>query len=168
MNASSAYLIQYPARLFQAVNVPVKTVWGGEVTYDIQKIRCTGGRSFHGQEAREDWVWVRAGRPTEYGLLRGHVPGKLKALFTFKTEEFTKEERLAIIRLVEVEKRGESNSSHVLVIVVEQPDEDEKHDVVVEVKTIVAMAHLIRDQRNSRRWYVNTRIDLWIFRFFHD
>ena len=101
-------------------------------------------------------------------MLRGHLPGKLKALFTFKTEESAEEERVAVIRLAEVEKRGESNSSHGLVTVVERPDGDKEHDVVVEVKTIVAMAHLIRDQRNSRRWYVNTRIDLWTFRFFHD
>ena len=96
-NTDNSHLIQYPTHLFQALNIPVKSFQEDPTTWDIHKVRCTGPRGFRDQDPREDWVWVRLGDITSYGVFREHLPGRLKVLFSICPSEFSTEEQTLVL-----------------------------------------------------------------------
>jgi len=72
--------------VYHGIQIPVTNMHGDEV---IQTVRCTGEQRWHGQDPRNDWVWVQTSRPREgqepaYKALRGHVPYRLLKLFNLE------------------------------------------------------------------------------------
>ena len=159
----TSQVIYYPARLFETLEIPI-IQHGSKVIWDIQKLRCTGYRQFRDTIPRGDWVWVRMADSSKYGILRGHLPGKLKALFTVRLGG--EDQELALVEMMEVEKNGRPWKSHGLVTVLEHSDEYSRSIFVVSIRSLVAMAHLVQDREMSSRWYINSRIDLWTFNQF--
>ena len=79
-------LICYTARVYHGIQIPVTNMHGDQV---IQTVRCTGEQRWHGQDPRNDWVWVQTSRPREgqepaYKALRGRVPYRLLKLFNLQ------------------------------------------------------------------------------------
>jgi len=63
-------------------------MYGEQLT---QYVRCTGEKSWYGQPARYDWVWVKVSNKREdqdpaYGVLWGHLPYRLLKLFKLSPE----------------------------------------------------------------------------------
>ena len=68
-----------------------------------------------------------------------------------------------MVQMMKIERNGHSRKSHGLISVVEPPIQEKANVIVVGIGSLVAMAHLVQDREDSSRWYVNTRIDLWMF-----
>jgi hypothetical protein len=95
-----------------------------------------------------------------YGALRGCLPGKLLALF--KIRDYTHEDtvrRLACVQMLNAVNSGCLSDVHGLVTV--QLREDTREFTIVDIGTILGLAHLIPE--TDRRWLVNSRIDLRTF-----
>ena len=107
-------------------------------------------------------MWVYTGNSDNYGALRGHLPGRLKALLKVRVPGRS-DQRLALVRMAKPEFSGRPDDAHGLVSVLQQPPEDAHKDWVVNIRSITAMAHLVQDATHRRRWFVNSRIDLWTF-----
>jgi len=145
--------------LLTQLEIPVLAFQETEI-YDIHRARCTGALNFRNQGSRNNWVWVRAGTEDMYGALRGSLPAKLVALF--KIRDYRCEDRvrrLAGIQFVSAVNSGRISDIHSLVIV--QMKEDAREFTVVDIGTILGLAHLIPE--GDRRWIVNSRIDLRTF-----
>jgi len=65
-----------------------------------------------------------------------------------------------------VEKDGRAGTTHGLVTVIERADEDAQKNLVVNIRSLIAMAHLIQDPMILKQWYVNNHVDLWTFAHF--
>ena len=65
-----------------------------------------------------------------------------------------------------VEKDGRAGTIHGLVTVIEWADGDAQKNLVVNIRSLIAMAHLIQDPMILKWWYVNNRVDLWTFAHF--
>ena len=154
-------LLHCPACLFEAMKINVKLPFSCGDIWDTQKLRSTGNHGFKDGKPRDDWVWVRMAYPAKYGNLRGYLPGRLKVLFTVDIEGDSQE--LALLHMTTVEKNGVPRKSHGLITVVERSESDDQQELIVSAKSLIAMAHLVQDQQNCRRWYINSRIDLWTF-----
>jgi len=92
-----------------------------------------------------------------YSALRGHLPAKLVALF--KLRDYRCEDRvcrLAGVQFVSAVNSGRISDVHSLVTV--QMKEDAQEFTVVDIGTILGLAHLIPE--GDRRWIVNSRINL--------
>jgi len=95
-----------------------------------------------------------------YGVLRGRLPAKLVALFTirdYRCEDRVR--RLAGVQFVSAVNSGRISDVHSLVTV--QMKEDAREFTVVDIGTILGLAHLISE--GDRCWIVNSRIDLRTF-----
>ena len=95
-----------------------------------------------------------------YGALRGHVLAKLLALF--KIWNLTCDgtvRRLGSTQVLSPVNSGRASDIHGLVTV--QQREDAREFTIVDVGTILGLAHLIPEA--DRRWLVNNRIDLRTF-----
>jgi len=148
-----------PVELLTQLEVPVLAFQETDV-YDIHRARCTGALDFRNQGSRNDWVWVQAGDEEMYGALRGRLPAKLVALF--KIRNYTCDSsvrRLASIQMLSPVNCGRPSDVHSLVTV--QQREDAREFTIVDVGTILGLAHLIPEA--DRRWLVNNRIDLRTF-----
>lgn len=156
----------FPTTLYQQVVVPVKR-FQSITEWDFHNIRATGPQPFRQSDPRADWVWVKIDSESRYGILHGHLPGRLRALFRICIPDRGTSERLALVSMASVEKSGQAGDSHGLVTVTVSDPEDIRRDWVVSIKSLVAMAHLIQDRRKKSRWYVNNRIDLWTFNEFY-
>jgi hypothetical protein len=99
-------------------------------------------------------------------LLRGHLPGRILALFTVRSLESEEDSSLALVQLTRVKRNGTPKDTSGLVEVVERPKEDRDRDILVGIEKLVGMAHLVQDGKNYRKWYVNNRIDIWTFMYF--
>jgi len=120
----------------------------------------TGGLNFTNYGSRNDWVWVRAGKEDMDGALRGRLPAKLVALFKIRDCRFEdRVRRLHGIQFVSVVNSGRISDVHSLVTV--QMKEDAREFTVVDIGTILGLAHLIPE--GDRRWIVNSRINLRTF-----
>ena len=95
-----------------------------------------------------------------YGVLRGRLPAKLVALF--KIRDYTCENavrRVAAVRMLSAVNSGFVSDIHGLVTV--QMREEYREFTIVDVGTILGLAHLIPE--GKRCWLVNSRIDLRTF-----
>jgi len=148
-----------PVELLTQLEIPVLAFQETEI-YDIHRAQCTGALNFRNHGSRNDWVWVRAGTEDMYGALRGRLPAKLVAIF--KIRDYRCEDRvrrLAGIQFVSALNSGWISDVHSLVTV--QMKEDAREFTVVEIGTILGLAHLI--PAGDWRWIVNSRIDLRTF-----
>jgi len=103
---------------------------------------------------------MRAGTDDMYGALLGRLTAKLVELC--KIRDYRCEDqvrRLAGILFVSAVNSGRISDVHSLVTV--QMQEYAREFTVVDMGTILGMAHLIPE--GDRRWIVNTRIDLRTF-----
>ena len=125
--------------------------------YDIHRARCTGALDFRNQGSRNDWVWVQAEDEEMYGALRGHLPEKLLALFKIRNPTCDSTvRRLASIQMLSPLNCKYKSNVHGLVTM--QQRDDAREFTIVDVGTILALAHLIPEA--DRHWLVNNRIDL--------
>ena len=120
-------------------------------------------RRFRFQEPGESkrLGWVQAGDKEMYGAMRGRLPVKLLALFKMRNPTCDGTVRhLASVKILSPVNSGRALDVHGVVTV--QPREDAREFRVVDVGTILGLAHLIPEA--DRRWLVNNRIDLRTFR----
>ena len=148
-----------PVELLTQLEVPVLAFQETDI-YDIHRARCTGAPDFRNQGSRNDWVWVQAGDEKMYGAQRGRLPGKLLALFKIRNPTCDGTvRRLASVQMLSPVNSGHASDVHGLVTV--QQREDARGFTIVDVGTILGLAHLIPEA--DRRWLVNSRIDLRTF-----
>ena len=127
---------------------------------DIHCAQCTGALNFRNHGNHNDWVWVQAGTADVYGALRGCLPVKIVGLFIIKDYRCKDRVRhLAGIQFVSAVNSGRISDVHSLVTV--QMKEDAPQFNIVDIGTILGLAHLILE--GDRRWIVNSRIDLRTF-----
>lgn len=154
-----AILQTLPVELLMQLEIPVLAFLECEV-YNIHRARCTGALDFRNQGSRNDWVWVQAGDEEMYGALRGRLPAKLLALFKIRNPTCDGTvRRLASVQMLSPVNSGRVSDVHGLVTV--QQREDAREFTIVDVGTILGLAHLIPEA--DRRWLVNNRIDLRTF-----
>ena len=137
--------------MFEALDIPVQQSSASANTWDYHWVRCTGSRNFRDRGPRTDWVWVRVGTELQYGLLRGHLPGKILALFTVHSLESEEDSSLALVQLTRVKRNGTPKGTSGLVEVVERPKEDRDRDILVGIEKLVGMAHLVQDGKNYKK-----------------
>jgi hypothetical protein len=148
-----------PVELLTQLEIPVVAFQETGV-YDIHRARCTGALPFRNQASRNDWVWVQAAGEHMYGALRGRLPAKLQALI--KIRDLTHHgtvRRLAIVQMLSAVDSGRPSDAHGLVTV--QLKEDIREFTIVDIGTILGIAHLI--PVTEQRWLVNSHIDLRTF-----
>ena len=119
-----------------------------------------GALNFRNHGSSNDWVWEQARTEDMYSALRGHLPAKLIALF--KIRDYRCEDRvhcLTGIHFVSAVNSGRISDVHSLVTV--QMKEDAREFTVVDIGTILGLAHLIPE--GDRCWIVNSHIDLRTF-----
>ena len=148
-----------PVELLTQLEVPIPAFQETDV-YDIHHARCTGALDFRKKGSRNDWVWVQAGDEEMHGALRGRLPAKLLALFKIRNPTCDGMVwRLAIVQMLSPVNFRPVFDVHGLVTV--QQREDAREFTIVNVGTILGLAHLIPEA--DRRWLVNNRIDLRTF-----
>jgi len=142
--------------LVTQLEVPVPTFQDADV-YEIHRARSTGTLHFRNQGSRNDWVWVQACTEEMYGALRGRLPAQLVALLKISDPRSAETvRRLAGVQLLTPVNSGRLSDLHGLVTV--QMREDTRWFTIVDIGTILGLAHLIPEE--DRRWLVNSRIDL--------
>ena len=105
-------------------------------------------------------MWVQAGTEEMYGALRGRLPAKLVALLKIRDPRSKDTvSRVACVHLLTPVNSGRLSDLHGLVTV--QMREDTRGFTIVDICTILGLAHLIPEE--DRRWLVNSRIDLRTF-----
>ena len=148
-----------PVELLTQLEVPVLAFQETDV-YDIHRERCIGAPDFRNQGSQNDWVWVQAGDKEMYGVLRGHLPAKLLAVFKIRNPTCNgRVRRLACIEMLSTVNSGSASDIHALVTV--QQRKDAREFTIFDVGTILGLAHLIPEA--DRRWLVNNAIDLRTF-----
>jgi hypothetical protein len=154
-----AIIQQLPVELMTHLEIPVLAFQENDV-YDIHRARSTGTSLFRNQASRNDWVWVQTGGEEMYGALRGRLPGKLIALLKLRDyRDAGRVYRLACIQMLNALNSGRPSEFHDLVTVQLRPDA--RKFTIVEIGTILGLAHLIPE--GDQRWLVNSRIDLRTF-----
>ena len=130
-----------PVELLTQLEVPV-LAFQETVVYNVHCARCTGALDFRNQGSRNNWVWVQAGDEEMYGALRGRLPAKLLALFKIwnPTCDGTVR-RLASVEMLSPVNSGRASDVHGLVTVHQR--EDAPEFTIVDVGTILGLAHLI-------------------------
>lgn len=156
----------YAAKLYNQVEIPVQAFQEVDA-WTYHRVRSTAGERFRNYDPRQDWVWVRTGAKSMYGILQGHLPGRIRAIFKLRLPDDTEPQRLALVRMTQVEAAGRPDKSHDLVTVKERLQTDPSREWVINIRALVAMAHVVQDANRSGRWYVNTRIDLWTWNQFY-
>jgi len=153
-----AILQLLPVALITQLEIPVLAFQETDV-YDIHWTRCTGADRFRNQESRNDWVWVQAGSEERYGALRGRLPANLVALVKIKDCRQDTLRRLAGLQMLSPVNSGRPSDIHSLVTV--QLREDAREFTLVDIGTILGLAHLIPE--GDQCWLDNSRIDLRTF-----
>jgi len=154
-----AMLQSVPIELLTQLEVPVLTFQEAD-GYKIHRARSTGPLHFRNKGSRKDWVSVQAGREEMYSALRGRLPTLLTALLKIRdprSEDTV--HRVAGVQLLTPVNSGRLSDMHGLVTV--QMREDARGFTIVDIGTIVGLAHLIPEE--DRRWLVNSWIDLGTF-----
>jgi len=149
-----------PVELLTQLKIPVLAFQEIDV-YDIHRARCTGDRLFRNHASRNDSVWIQAGGEHMYGALKGGLPAKLLALF--KIRDYRHQEKVysvAGVQMMSVVNSGRVSEGHSLVTV--QLREDAREWTIVDIGTILGLAHLI-PETTDRHWIVNSRINLTTF-----
>jgi hypothetical protein len=148
-----------PVELLTQLEIPVLAFQEADV-YEIHRARSTSDLHFRNQGSRNDWVWVQAGTEEMYGALRGRLPAKLVALL--KIRDYRSDDtvrRVAGVQMLTPVNSGRLSDQHGLVTV--QMREDARGFTIVDIGTILGLAHLIQEE--DRRWLINSRIDLRTF-----
>jgi len=110
--------------------------------------------------SRNHWVWVRATTKEIYAVLRGRFPAKLIAHFKIRDNRSEYSVcRLAGVQFASAVPSGRLSDVHGLVTV--QIKKNTSVFIVVDIGTILALAHLIPEA--EWRWIVNSRIDMRTF-----
>jgi len=94
-----------------------------------------------------------------YGALRGRLPAKLVAFFKIRDCSQDTVRRLEGVQMLSLVNSGRPSDIYTLVTV--QLREDAREFTLVDIGTILGLAHLIPE--GDRRWLVNSRIDLRTF-----
>jgi len=152
-----------PVELLTQLEIPVLAFQEADV-YEIHRARSTGDLHFRPQGTRNDCVWVQAGTAEMYGALRGRLPAKRVALI--KIRDYRSDDsvrRVAGVQTLTPVNSGSLSGQHNLVTV--QMREDARGFTIVDIGTIVGLAHLIQEE--ERRWLINSRIDLRTFNEFY-
>ena len=103
---------------------------------------------------------MQAGDEEMYGVLRGRLPAKLLALFKIRNPTCDgMVRRLASVLMLSPVNSGRVSDVHSLVT--RQEREDAREFTIVDIGTILGLAHLIAEA--DRSWHVNNRIDLRTF-----
>ena len=95
-----------------------------------------------------------------YGALRGRLPAKLVALL--KIRDYRSDDtvpRVAAVQMLTPVKSGRLSDQHGLVTV--QMREDARGFTIVDIGTILCLAHLILEE--DRGWLITSQIDLRTF-----
>jgi len=126
--------------------------------YDIHRARCTGARLFRNQTSRNDCVWIQAGGDNMYGALRAHLPARLIALFKIRSGYMQQDTvyRLSGVQFMSLIDSRRPSDIYCLVTIQLRDVTQELR--IVDIWTIIALAHLIPD--TERPWLVSSRIDL--------
>jgi len=126
----------------------------------MYRARSTGTLHFRNHGSRNDWVWVEAGTEEMYGALRGRLTARLVALLKIRDRRSKDTvRRVAGVQLLTPVNSGRLSDLHGLVTV--QMMEDTRGFTIVDIGTILSLAHLIAEE--DRQWLVNSRIDLKTF-----
>ena len=88
-------------------------------------------------------MWVRTGSSDAYGSLRGHLPAKLRCLFKLHIPGSREAQHLAMVAMTKAEFGGQPKKYHCLVSMSERDWEAEQGLWVVNIQSLVAMAHLV-------------------------
>jgi len=97
-----------------------------------------------------------------YGALRGCLPAKLVALLKIRVYRCANTDtvrQVAGVQMLTPVNSGRLSDQHGLVTV--QMREDARGFTIVDIGTILGLAHLILEE--DQRWLVNRRIDLRTF-----
>jgi hypothetical protein len=154
-NSEVERLLKGEIRAYKALEIPVPKLSGKE--FVVHYARCTGLNMFRGQK-RADWVWIRrhlASDMAQPGTLNGRLPGRLNALFKFKSKEGGVC-RVANVRLLQCIGSGAVQGAEGMLRVGWGTSEE---TVVVPIAKVEGMAHLIPLDPGVS-WLVNNRIDL--------
>jgi len=157
--ADPAMLRSLPDKLLAQLAIPVLAFEETDV-YEMHRARFTGDLHFRNLGSRNDWVWVQAGTEEMYGALRGRVPAKLVALL--KIRDYRSDDtvrRVAGVQMLTPVNSGRLSDQHSLVTV--QMREDARGFTIVDIGTILGLAHLIQEE--DRSWLINSQIDLRTF-----
>jgi hypothetical protein len=162
-------LCLFPVEQFTQLEIPILTFQETDC-YDMHRARCTGKCPFRNGGNRNDWVWVAVGMEDQYGVLRGHLPGRLMGLFKLRNIPKRTVHRLAIVQLLQAHDGGKIKEVHGLVKVSNRhrgaadtrvSSVNNPNFEVVDIGTISGIAHLIPEEDGC--WLVNSRIDLRTF-----
>jgi len=110
----------------------------------IHRERSTGDLHFRNQGSRNDWVWVQARTEEMYGALRGRLPAKPVALLKimdYRSDDTVR--RVAGVQMLTPAHSWRLSDQHGLVKV--QMREDSRGFTIVDIGTILALAHLIQE-----------------------
>jgi len=148
-----------PVELLTQLEIQVLVFQETEI-YDIHRARCTRARNLTNHRTRNDWVWVQAGTEDMDVALRDRLPPKLVALFKIRDPRCAhRVRRLAGVQFVSAVNSGRISDLHSDVTV--QMKKDAREFTVVDIGTILGLAHLIPE--GDQGWIVNSRIDLRTF-----
>jgi len=155
-----AILRALPVELLTQLVIPVLAFQESSV-YHIYRVRCTGARLFRNQTSRKDCVWIQPGGENMYGVLRGHLPATLIALFKIRSGYMQQDTvyRLAGVQFMSLVDSRWLSDVHSLVTI--QLRDVTRELTIVDIGTILGLPHLIPE--TDRRWLVNSRIDLRTF-----
>ena len=154
-NSDVRRLLEGDIRAYKALEIPVPKLSGKG--FVVHHARCTGLTMFRGQR-RSDWVWVRRHPGSDMarsGSLNGRMPGRLNALFKFKSKEGVVY-RVANVSLLQCIGGNTVQGAEGMLPVGWGGNEE---SVVVRIAKIEGMAHLIPLDRGVS-WELNNRIDI--------
>jgi len=156
-------LICCTARVYHGIQIPVTNMHGDQV---VQTVRCTREQRWHGQDTRNDWVWVQTSRPREgqepaYKALRGRAPYRLLKLFNLQVLGGLV--WCAFVQTTIPSVGGMPESASRMVRVTEATKGG--GDAVISEGNITSAAHLIPEEPSTsgttrKAWIVNRHIDL--------
>ena len=158
-------IFNLPAELFNQLEVPVPS-FNNHSENDIHHIRCVN--SFRQQGRRHDWAWIKTGDESQFGALRGRLPGQVESLFKIRDVNTGYSHRLALVRTLRLgPDRGVLDPHHGLVKVCRGRGKPESDFTVVNISSICGMAHIVpvfaSMEEKCDTWLVNSRIDLSTF-----
>src|ERR1700761_218298 len=158
---------QFPIEICRLLRIPVENFQDArEVTWHF--LRCTGAQLWRSTGlSRNDWVWVDSGNRNIYGVLKGFYPTCLVSIMKVRELTTGSVDRLVLVDRLYVENSGKISNVTGLVTVTLGTAKGPKGttETIVSIKRIMGMAHLVPEtaERDNKRWYVNSRIDLETF-----
>jgi len=148
-----------PVELLTQLEIPVLAFQESGV-YDVHRARCMRARFFRNQTSRNDCILIQAGEENMYGALRGCLPARLIALFKIRSGYMQQDTvyRLAGVQFMSLVDSRQPSDVHGLVTV--QLRDVTRELTIVDIGTILGLAHLIPETYTHCRWLVNRRINL--------